>query len=214
MKQNFDQKINEMLVVLNAVKKKSPKDEKCDGCQCEDPVTCAMNDALKSLGFNVVDKEDINQSAPEDGLDGIEGRIEDLDLPRPADDGENAQGDEEGDDDGGEDDSEDGNPFDPLGDGVEDLNDGETNGDDGVSDNGGVEDENDSDELKIKRIDGGDVVFSFGGKSVTVTKDNLGQIVDFLSEGDSDDDGSPDDESDDDDSDDDSTEDDFGDEDD
>ena len=191
MKKNFDQKIDEMLVVLNAVKKKKPNGGNCAACG-DDPVTCAMNDALRALGFNVVSSTEAPEENPEDPMDGIEGAIDDLDLPRPADsddsdddpddgseeesDGETGEesgdelGGEDGDDGNGEDEDDGSDPFDPLG-GVQDSD---------ADDNAGVEDENDSEELKLKRIEGGDVVFSFGDAKITVSKQDLAQIVDFL----------------------------------
>ena len=93
----FNKRIDEMLVVLNAVKK--PKKDKEESEVKVDPVTDLMNDTLGRFGVNVSsDKPEDDSDSKEDNEDPIEGSLDelgDLDLPRPADDsGEGEEGED------------------------------------------------------------------------------------------------------------------------
>lgn len=172
----FNQKINEMLVVLNAVKKgKKDKEDKKE--LPVDPVMGAMNDALGRFGMNVSDEKP--EAEPEDNEDPIEGSIEDmedLDLPRPADDGNGEDGDE------GEEGADDQKDFDFLGVGgpadieptdTENFKDGEEAGIDAGAEGG---------ENKVRfEYKNGALEISIGSETAVVSPEQLSTIQQFLS---------------------------------
>lgn len=181
----FDQRINEMLVVLNAVKKKKKEDK--DDAKPVDSVTGAMNDALGRFGMSVSD--DVPDSEPEDDEDPIEGSIEDiedLDLPRPADDADDepASDDDEGDEngvgapiDGEEDHSQD---FDFLNvGGPSDIKSTETKNfkDDDSSAIGGME--SGKVEFRYDKDSGAIVIKSDSGE-ITISDEEIGALKNFI----------------------------------
>lgn len=190
----FNKRLDEMLVVLNAVKKPVvKKKEEDDKAFKIDPVSSAMNDALSRFGMCVSD--DKPEPEPEEDEDPIEGSIEDmedLDLPRPADDADDepASDDDEGDEngvgapsdtnpdgtkDGEEDNSQDfnfmdvGNPTDMA---PTDTDNFKDEGDDDVSGEGKV---------KFEFCPGKGVVLGIGGEEVTLSKEQIDTVKHFLS---------------------------------
>ena len=182
----FDKRLDEMLVVLNAVKKPVvKKKEEDDKAFAVDPVSSAMNDALGRIGMSVVD--DKPEPEPEEEEDPIEGSIEDmedLDLPRPADDADDepASDDDEGDEngvgapiDGEEDHSQDfnfmdvGNPVDTK---PTDTDNFKDDGEEDVSGEGKV---------KFEFFPGKGVVLGIGGEEVTLSKEQVDTVKQFLS---------------------------------
>ena len=158
----FNQKINEMLVVLNAVKKaKDKKDEKEDvGI---DPITSVMNNALGDFGMSVEDPGEKDKVDDEDnGDDAIEGsieKIEDLDLPRP---------DSE--------DSENGGDFNFLDvGGPKDVEKPE------YGEDGRIPDESEGENaVKFEYDKDKGVVISIGDASATISPEQVGTIKEFL----------------------------------
>lgn len=182
----FDKRLDEMLVVLNAVKKPVvKKKEEDDKAFAVDPVSSAMNDALGRFGMSVVD--DKPEPEPEEEEDPIEGSIEDmedLDLPRPADDADDepASDDDEGDEngvgapiDGEEDHSQDfnfmdvGNPVDTK---PTDTDNFKDDGEGDVSGEGKV---------KFEFCPGKGVVLGIGDAEVTLSKEQVDTVKQFLS---------------------------------
>lgn len=182
----FDRRLDEMLVVLNAVKKPVvKKKEEDDKAFDVDPVSNAMNDALSRFGMSVVD--DKPEAEPEDDEDPIEGSIEDmedLDLPRPADDADDepASDDDEGDEngvgapiDGEKDHSQDfnfmdvGNPVDTK---PTDTDNFKDDGEEDVSGEGKV---------KFEFRPGKGVVLGIGDEEVTLSKEQVDTVKQFLS---------------------------------
>lgn len=170
----FNQKINEMLVVLNAVKK--PKKDEEEKEYKIDPVSSAMNDALGRFGMSV--SNDTPEAEPEETEDPIEGSIEDmedLDLPRPADDsGEEEKGKDE---DSKEDDSKD---FDFMN--VGNPSDMEPTDTDNFKDEGDVEDDVSGEgKVRFEFSPGKGVVLAIGDSEVTLSKEQVETVKQFLS---------------------------------
>lgn len=181
----FNQKINEMLVVLNAVKK--PKKDEEEKEYKIDPVSSAMNDALGRFGMSVSDNKP--EPEPEETEDPIEGSIEDmedLDLPRPADDAEDepASDDDEGDEngvgapaDGEEDHSQDFNFMD-----VGNPVDTEPTDTDNFKDEGEVEDDVSGEgKVRFEFRPGKGVVLGIGDSEVILSKEQIDTVKQFLS---------------------------------
>ena len=188
----FNKRIDEMLVVLNAVKK--PKKDKDEKEPKVDPVTDLMNDTLGRFGVNVLSDKPETDSE-EDEEDPIEGSLDDigdLDLPRPADDADDepASDDDEGDENGvgapsdrnpdgtkGED--EDGSQdFDFMGVGSPvDTKSTET---DNFKDDG-EEDVSGEGKVKFEFCPGKGVVLGIGDEEATLSKEQIETVKQFLS---------------------------------
>ena len=190
----FNKRIDEMLVVLNAVKK--PKKDKEESEVKVDPVTDLMNDTLGRFGVNVSsDKPEDDSDSKEDNEDPIEGSLDelgDLDLPRPADD--SGEGEE------GEDHSPDfdfmnvGSPTD-----VKPTDDTNFKDADDLDDGG-------EGKIRFEYQPGKGVVIGIGGEEAVLSKEQIDTVKQFLSTLPDDFDGeeeaeTPDNESEDDDSD-------------
>ena len=152
----FNQKINEMLVLLNAVKKSKKKD---DGVPKIDSVTDIMNNALGDFGVNVSNPSDDSDDDDEDSIEGSLDKVSDLDLPRPdTEDGED-----------GEDESD---AFDFMNVGnPTDVN--MNQGDDETPDEVG-------DKIKFEYVGGKGLVVSIGDKSATLSGDHIRTVKDFI----------------------------------
>ena len=158
----FNKRINEMLVVLNAVKKSKPKSTEEPKV---DSVTDMMNNALGNFGMNVSNPIGADDnSEEEDPIEGSLEKMDDLDLPRPDDDE-----DEDGD-----------SAFDFLN--VGGPKEVDTNGQKDGDDGGSCEGENCDldDKIKFEYVGGKGLVVSIGDSSATLSKEHVKTVKDFI----------------------------------